>query len=365
MPYAAILSPDSAEAGSDANARLVGSGPFKLTSWEQGQSLVLERNPDYDWGPPIVDNEGPPYLSEFVFRVIPDSTTQITALETGEVDVLFINRPEHRLRLEDHPDIKLEEAVLNSLIYLGFNCTKPPLDEAVVRRALAHAVDKDEIVDLALGGMGRPAFAPLPPTIEGFDPSLQEHELAYDPEESRRLLREAGFDQVDDGGWVRSGEPLALELLTSTRAPNADVAALLQSHLKAIGVTVSIQQLESRAVMQATSEGGYDLLLWRYDWNDPDALRIFLSSARVGRTNRVYYSNPAFDALVDQGAHELDGTARHEIYLEAQKILLEDAPWQPLYNPLDVIAMRESVRDAHVGYMGRLLLNDARVVPEE
>jgi peptide/nickel transport system substrate-binding protein len=358
MPYAAIISPAPEGEG---KAPLTGSGPFRLASWERGHSLVLERNPDYAWGPPIVDNQGPPHLSELEFRVISDANTQLAALKTGEVDVLFINQPTHRQQLEGVPDVDLEEAVLNSLIYLGFNCEKPPLDEPIVRRALAHAVDKEEIVDLALDGMGRPAFAPLPPTIQGFAPSLKEEALDYKPDKALELLGKAGFEKNGAGGWERDGETLTLDLLTSTRAPNADIAALLQSHLEAVGVAVSIQQLESRAVMQATGEGTHDLLLWRYDWNDPDALRIFLSSQRIGSSNRVYYSSPEFDALVEQAAHELNEDTRMQLYREAQKLLLEDAPWQPLYNPIDVIAMRKRVSGAHVGYMGRLLLNDASI----
>lgn len=362
MPYAAIISPASIEAAEeDEGAHLIGSGPFKLRSWEQGQSLSLEPNPDYAWGPPIVENQGPPHLDTFEFRIIPDATTQLTALEAGEVDVLFINQPAHRDQLAAEEDIRLEEAVLNSLIYLGFNCETSPLDEVAVRQALAHAIDKTQIVDLALGGMGRAAFAPLPPTIQGFDVELKAHELGHNTARSAELLAEAGFSQGDDDTWQRDGEALEVELLTSTRAPNADIAALLQSQLKVIGVPLSIQQLDGRAVMQATGEGAYDLLLWRYDWNDPDALRIFLSSARIGSTNRVYYANPEFDALVEQAAHELDEEARMSLYLEAQKIILHDAPWQPLYNPVDVIAMRERVQDAQVGYMGRLLLNDTTI----
>jgi peptide/nickel transport system substrate-binding protein len=154
-------------------------------------------------------------------------------------------------------------------------------------------------------------------------------------------------------------------LLTSTRAPNEAVATLLQSQLKAIGVPVEIQQLDSKAVMDATAEGSFDLLLYRYGWNDPDALSIFLSSSRIGSTNRVGYSNPEFDALVEQGAHELDEDARTRLYLEAQKIALQDAPWQPLYNPVDIMAMSRLVQGAKIGHMGRLLLNDARVVEQK
>jgi peptide/nickel transport system substrate-binding protein len=267
--------------------------------------------------------------------------------------------------LEQDETVELADALMSDLIYLGFNAQKPPFDEVLVRQALSHAVNKDEIVNVALGGLGRTAFAPLPPGLPGFDPALKDYELGYDPEKAQALLTEAGFQQTDDGSWERDGQPLSAALLTSNRAPNEAVATLLQSQFKAIGVPVEIQQLDSKAVTDATSEGNFDLLLYRYGWNDPDALSIFLSSSRIGRTNRVGYSNPEFDALVEQGAHELDEDARVRLYIEAQKIALHDAPWQPLYNPVDVMAMSKRVQDAKIGHMGRLLLNDARVVEQE
>ncbi len=366
MPYAGIISPQSAQKVEESGeGHLVGSGPFILESWEPGQSITFSRNPDYAWGPPVVDNQGPSYLDALVYKVIPDATTQVTALKAGEVDVVFINQPSHVQSLEAAESIELEEALLNSLIYLGFNTQKPPFDEVLVRQALAHAVNKDEIVGAALGGLGQAAFAPLPPTLPGFDASLKDYELGYDPEKAQDLLVEAGFEQTGDGTWERDGQTLGGMLLTSTRSPNEAIATLLQSQFKAIGVPVDIQQLDSKAVMDATGKGQFDLLLWRYDWNDPDALNIFLSSDRIGSTNRVAYSNPEVDALLEQGARELDEEARQLLYVEVQQIILQDAPWQPLYNPVDVMAMGEGVQGAKVGHMGRLLLNDARVVEPE
>lgn len=365
MPYAAIISPASIEAAAAAGTgHLVGSGPFKLAGWSAGQSLTLERNPDYAWGPPTTENQGAPYLDQVIFKVIPDASTQLAALEAGEVDVIFINQPSHKQKLESDPNVTLHETVLNSLIYLGFNTQRPPFDEMTVRQAIAHAINKDEIVSLALGGLGQAAFAPLPPTLPGFDPSLKDYELGFDPERSRALLAEAGFEADSDGSWVRDGEPLQARLLTSTRPPNEAIATLIQSQLAAIGVPVEIQQLDGKAVMEATGKGEFELLLWRYDWNDPDALNIFLSAARIGSTNRVGYSNPEVDALLEAGAHELDEAARNALYVQTQQLILQDAPWQPLYVPVDVLAIRNRVQGAKPGYMGRLLLNDATIAPQ-
>jgi peptide/nickel transport system substrate-binding protein len=258
-----------------------------LSEWQAGQSITLRRNNGYNWGPALTQNRAAPHIEQMVFKVIPDATTQLAALETGEVDAIFINQPDHRLRLQKNPAIRLDDAVLNSLIYLGFNCKKPPFDDVRVRQALSYAVNKDEILKLALGGIGTVASAPLPPSLPGYDASLKQYELGFNPDKAKTLLREAGFASAPDGTWTRDGQPLKGVLLTSNRAPNDTISELLQSQLRAIGVPVEIQQLDGKAVMDASNQGKFDLLLWRYDWNDPDALNIFLGSNQIGNSNRV------------------------------------------------------------------------------
>lgn len=363
MPYAAIISPASVDKVQAAGkGALVGSGPFSLAEWRPGQAITLQRNPSYAWGPKLTKNQGAPYVEYLVFKVIPDANTQLAALDAGDVDGIFINQPEHRLALQKNESIQLYETVLNSLIYLGFNNRAAPFDDVRVRQALSHAVNKAEIVELALGGIGLVADAPLPPSLPGYDPALKAFALEYDPAGAQALLKQAGFVQDAAGTWTRDGKPLKAQLLTSNRAPNDTIAALLQSQLKAIGVPVEIQTLDSKAVMEATTAGKFDLLLWRYDWNDPDALNIYLGSSRIGSTNRVAYKNPEVDELLARGARELDTAKRNRLYVEAQKLILQDAPWQPLYVPLDVLALSKRVQGAQVGYMGRLLVNDAQVI---
>ncbi len=364
-PYAGIVSPAAVEAAGDAfGQQPVGSGPFKFASWQQGTEVVLERNPDYRWSPAPITNPGAPYLERGVFKVIPDASTQLAALQADEVDLIFVNAPNHIEKLKADPSVELIETRLNSLIYLGFNCARAPLDEVQVRQALSHAVNKEEILMAALGGTGQVAFAPMAPTLPGFDPSLRQHELGYDPARASALLSEAGFAPAAGGTLARNGQPLNLTLLTFARAPNEDVATLLQSQLKTVGVNVTIQQYDTPTAAKAATEGQYDLLLWRYDRNDADVLNVNLHSSRIGSSNRFGYSNPQVDELLDRAARELDEAARARYYVEAQKLIMADAPWQPLYVPVDVLAIKKRVQNYHLASMGRILLNEAQVLTQ-
>ena len=366
MPYAGIISPTAAKAeGDEFGQKPVGSGPFKLETWQPGVAVTLVRNPDYQWGPPAVKNTGPAHIERAVFKVIPEASTQLSALQAGDVDVIFVNQPGQIATLRADKNVTAVEAVLNSLIYLGFNCQKAPFDDVRVRQALSHAVNKAEIIQTALGGIGKEAFAPLAPTLPGFDAGLKQDELGYDPAKAASLLAEAGFAHGADGTWARDGQKLSATLVTSTRAPNDAIATILQSELKAIGVAVDIRQLDSQAAMTAMTKGDYDLMLWRYDWNDADVLNVYLSTGRIGQTNRNFYSNQTVDDLLDQATHEMDPAARAQLYVDAQKIILNDAPWQPLYSPVDVIAISNRVHDLTLGAMGRALLNDATIAGQQ
>ncbi len=359
MPYAGILSPSAVQsAGDEMGSKPVGTGPFRLSEWARGVSITLTRNPDYQWGPAEVKNRGPVHIQKLVFKIVPDAGTQLSALRSGDVDVVFVNDPGQVAALEKETGLRTEPAGIDALVYLGYNCAKPPFNEVKVRQALSHAVDKSAIVKTALAGLGTEANTPQPPSWLGYSTELKGYGQDYDPARARTLLKEAGFTQSSDGGWERDGKKLEAKLLTSTRAPNEAIATLLQSQFKALGIPVEIQQLDSAAVMKANNEGAFDLLLWRYDWNDPNALNIYLSSSRIRETNRVFYSNPKADALFDRGLHELDQERRAQLYQEVQKIILADAPWQPLYHPTEMMASRQRVKGMAIGSMGRMLVND-------
>lgn len=364
--YAGIISPTAVEKyGDQFGLNPVGSGAFKLDSWAPGEAITLARNETYAWGPAVLKNSGAPYLDQLVFKIVPDASTQLAAFQSGEIDVLFINQPSQIEILREDSDAQLVETTLNSLVYLGFNVQKAPFDNQQVRLAIAHAVDKDELVELALGGVGSRAFSPLAPTLPGYDPSLQELEPDYDLEAAEALLIQAGFERQNDGTWqnISSGEPLTLEILTSTRAPNELLATVLQDQLGRIGIKTSIRALESTAALELATKGEYQAMLWRYDWNDADVLNVYLSSARIGKTNRTFYGNPELDQILASAAAELDEPERNQMYSTAQRILISEQPWLPLYIPKDYIVMRNSIEGMVLGPMGRMLLTDAWLKP--
>lgn len=366
--YAGIISPAAVEKlGDKFGLSPVGSGPFMMKEWKPGETITLARFDSYAWPPAVVKNTGAPLIDELVFKIVPDATAVLTGFQAGEIDMLFVNQPAQFKALGKDKNATLVEANLHSLIYLGFNVAKQPFDNVDVRNAIAAAINKEEIVKLAVGGKGTAAFSPLPPTLPGFDASLADLAPKFDLTTAAELLKKAGYEQQADQSWknTASGEMLILEILTSTRPPNETIATIVQDQLSKLGVAVTIKALDSNAVTELGNKGDYQVMLWRYDWNDPDVLNMYLSSSRIGKTNRSNYSNPAVDELLSKAGATMDEGKRNGLYVDAQKLIIADQPWVPLYSPIDTIAIRSTIKDVVIGPMGRVLLNDAWVGPKE
>jgi len=362
QPYAGILNPAAVEAaGEEYGRRPVGTGPFMLSEWQTGQYIVLVPNPRYAWGPPEVSNRGVVHIDQLVIKFVPDEASQLSALRAGEIDITYVNLPDQVRQLVADPQIQVRDTNSAGLYYLAFNLRRPPLDKLEVRQALSHAVNKDEIVLVAFDGMADTVFSPLPPILPGFSPELEEYELKHDPDKARRLLSDAGLTIGQDGLVQWEGRPWRPMLITSGRGLNEAMATVLEAQFRTVGVSIDIRQMEVAAAIEAANNGEHDLLLWRYDWSDPDALYKFLSTDQIGAGNRAFYSNPRVDELLIQGQLEMDQNARLPLYIEAQKLILQDAPWQPLATPLGKVAARSEIKGLFVASQGRLLYNDVTV----
>lgn len=362
QPYAGILSPTAVEqAGEKFGQHPIGTGPFMLGEWNAGQSLVLMPFDKFAWPPADVTNPGRPHLDKLVLKIIPDNTAQLNALKAGEVDVTYATSADTISQLENDPNITLLDIPSSGLYYLAFNMQKPPLDQLQVRQALSHAINKAEIISIAFNGLANLVFTLLPPNVPGASPELAAYERKYDPDKARQLLTEAGLTTGANGQVLWQGQPLRMKLITYSSPLNSAIATLLESQLRAVGVGLDVQQMEVAGATEAANKGEHDLLLWRYDWTDPDALAMWFASSRIGAGNRAFYSNPEVDALLKQGKMELDQAKRIPLYIEAQKRILPDAVWQPLATPLSKVAVRTSVQNLHVVSLGRLLFNDVTI----
>ncbi len=361
--YAGILSPSAVKAANDDIGRkAIGTGPYKLKEWQTGQFITLERNADYKQFQAFYANKGAPYIQELRYKVIPEPTTQLAALDAGEIDLLG-------LRAQDVPKyggdarFKIYDSYTFGLTYLGFDTARKPFDDAKVRQALSYAVNKDEIVQVVFEGkLAKAQCCPIAESIQGYDPKLKEFELKYDAAKSKQLLDGLGYKAAANGPRASpDGKPFQPVLYTTNSDTHGKIATLLQAQFKAVGVDLQVKQLESGALLAATPKAEHDLYLNGYSWNEPDMFSLFLSCDRVKSSNRVLYCNQDLEKLIKAGRTELDQAKRMQIYVEAQKLTMQEAPWQPLYMPVNKTAVSTKIKDVKQAQSGGLLFHDAYI----
>jgi peptide/nickel transport system substrate-binding protein len=335
------------------NLDLIGSGAFRLKEYRQGEFVSLEAVKDHPTTPPKVDG--------VVFQTFDNQDALVQALVTGQVDMIteMPNTAVPALRNAENvalvvgaplaPDIAdiIPNQVTPELCPPDGSCTgHPALRDLAVRRALAHATDKQKIIDVVLLGLGTPGLTLVPDGLgEFYNNTIQDY--PFDLAEANRLLDEAGY-QDTDGDGVRQmpdgSRPLEFRLnfpSDSSTAPR--VAELLAESWGQIGVKLLPQALDPDTLTSVCCPTfDYDVLIWGWG-SDPDPgflLSVHLTDEIPTGNSETGYSNPEFDALYAQQATELDPEKRKEIIWQMQEILHRDVVYIVPYYAEEVQAYR-------------------------
>jgi peptide/nickel transport system substrate-binding protein len=316
---------------SDLTRNPVGMGPYKLRKWVPGQEVVLDSNKDYF--------EGRPYIDQYVYRIIPDPATMFLELQAGGVDLMgltplqYTKQTDTEYFRENFRKFRYPAFVYT---YMGFNLKHPFFQDRRVRQAIAHAIDKQEIVDVVLFGLGKPATGPYVPNTWPYNPKVKEYE--YNPGKARQLLKEAGWeDRKGNGTLEKDGRPFQFTIFTNMgNSTRMNTATIIQWRLAKIGIKVDIRALEwSTFVNQFIDKRRFEAVIlgWSIGF-DPDQYDIWFSGkTKEKEFNFVGYNNPEVDALLEKGRRTFDIEARKKIYYRMQEILAEDLPYIFLYVP--------------------------------
>lgn len=310
----------------------VGTGPFKFASYQPGESLRLVRNDDYFMGPPQLD--------EVVYRIVPDPNVQLAQLQAGELDVLIVDNPINAPRLEGHPDLRIMTSNQLNYVWAGPNLSREPFDRAELRQALSYALDREALVENIIQGFGQPAVGPISPVLQQyFNPDVKTY--PHDPERSRELLLEAGFEFADDGTAHYGGEPFSFTITYPNVQIFGQLATLVQQYYADIGIETRLNGLEFNTfVSEALVPRDFDMLLgWWVTPPDPDIFPYYHSSAAEAGNNPVMYRSPDADALLTRGREVADPEARAAIYHELLEILAEEVPYIYLWYPDEIQAL--------------------------
>ena len=297
----------------------IGTGPFVISDVEGTNKVVLTANQNY-W------MEGYPYLDSVEIVPYEDDAARELALKGGEVDFMITISPQNLQELQDDPNVVVETSPRLSYDYFGLNLTKEPFSHKEVRQAIAYAIDRQQICDFAYFGICEAIDGPTASGSPWYFPYAPY--TPRDLDKARSLLDEAGY-----------GDGFSFVMNTVVGFGETDRAAqVVQQQLAEIGITVDIQPEEAAVIIDKEGSGDFDAIMWSW-LGLTDAADYFYLQHHTGEgLNFTGYSNPDFDKLVVEGTQTGDFQQRYDIYQQANKILVDDAPYIYMYAKSEVKA---------------------------
>jgi peptide/nickel transport system substrate-binding protein len=357
----------------------VSSGPFTIKEHREGAYLFLEKNKYFfGAGNKIAGRKLGPYIDGIIFKYYGTSDAAILGLKKGSVDMFWWGIESGYLEdLKKEKDVQLYSNERSALYYMGFNVRKPPFNDPNLRRAIATLVDKDFIISRILQGQGIKMNSVVPPGNRfWYCPDLPTYGDGLAREERVRraceILRKAGYTwkvpPVDRSGKVVKGEEIRLpdgrpmeKFMILTPPADYDPARamsgmMIQEWLKEAGIPASAKPMAFKALAdQVSVRHDFDAFILGYGRLslDPDYIRRFFHSSQDKSRggNKAGYKNPDFDRIADASTRMMDPNQRRELIWDMQKIVMQDVPYLPLYNPNLIEAVR---KDKFTGWVQML-----------
>ncbi|MHC8514295.1 ABC transporter substrate-binding protein [Sporosarcina sp. ITBMC105] len=299
-----------------ASKEPIGSGPFKFGEFKQGVNITLLPNKDY--------HDGAPKIDKLVFTVIPDEQTAIQALVNGEIDV-FDNVPTASVdQLKSNDKIRLELNEYPSPARIIFNLTKEEVADVNVRKAIATAIDKEEISNKVYAGVQKPEYSMYPSLID-WAANTKETSPEFNIKKAEQILIDAGYEK-DENGFYISG--LSLEVFEGGGYP--DMANLMKATLAKAGIGIDIKVSEFNAWNQKVTIDRNFVMELQGGFMGPDPAALAKRYGTGVGSNYGEYSNAKFDELTKKAGSTGDQKMRAQYYKEAQAILAEELPFIPI-----------------------------------
>ena len=323
--------------GAEMTQRPIGTGPYRFVSATPDRNVILERNEEFFGSRANV--------ARVEFKVVPDTVTRALELRKGSADVaLNAVTPDMAETLQKSPRLKVLKSRGTNYAYLAFNMQDPILKQRLVRQAIAHAINRQEMIEHLWRNTVRPAVSVLPPFSWAFEPDVRTY--PYDPPKAEQLLDQAGFPRKADG------TRFTLDFKTSTEEIGLLKAGVMQVQLRQVGIEIRIRSYDFATFYSDIVNGRFQLYSLRWIGGNihPDILEFLFSSENFppNGANRGRYENPRLDALLERARRTLDREGQTRIYSEVQRILAEDLPYVHLWYFDNVCVYNRRIRNVHL-----------------
>lgn len=348
--WAVILNGEAVDkAGANYGVTTVdGTGPYKFKEWVRQQRFVVERNPDYAWGSPVFQNTGAPYLDSVEVRIIPEDNTRIAEFEAGTIHLLVDTPPQEVERLSAGEKVGVVKYDQLQTTYFGLNTKKGPVDDVQVRRAIGHAINRDEIVKGAFFGLGEAAVNMLAPKTPGNWVGVKDLAATFNLDKAKATLETAGWKAGAGGIREKGGQQLVVPFWYINDSATTLMAQILQEQLAKAGIKLDAKPYEETAWFAAARTGDQVGFTVGVFYENADVLRFYFYSKQQPAPNRFGYAIPELDALMEDTLTNTDKAAVTKDYEAIQKALAEQAPALPLIHQQGVLGASKQVRGIKV-----------------
>ena len=306
-----ILPADLIESGHDFNKEPIGTGPYKLVAWNRGESVEFEAFEDYF--------EGAAPIKHVIWKIIPEGSSRTMAMEAGEVDLVVDVETTDKTRIAETEGMTLYSEPGTSHNFLTINNEVAPFDNINFRKAIASAIDKDAVVQVALNGDGTPVNAMVPDCFEG---TTDEGAPTYDVEQAKAYLEESGLDPAECGFTIICSDEIKLRS-----------GQVIQSSLKEnLGVEVQLESMDLSTYLDAVMSGNYEAALGGFTSSDfLGYVQGIYHSDSINASNLSRTNDPHLDELIEAIQAALDPEERIPLVTELSIAVNERCPFVPLY----------------------------------
>ncbi len=315
-----ILPKAAAEAaGAEFGNKPIGTGPFKFVSWKRGDTIEFEANADYF--------EGRPKLDKVTFKIVPDNSARVVALESGDLDlVLSPLSPQDVTRMATKSGFKVNRIPAAGYTYISLNTSDPILSDVKVRQAISFLVNRQQITDTIYKGIGKVAKGPIPPGMWAYTEDLPSYD--YSPTKAAQLLDDAGWKAGADGKRSKGAQPLKLTLRTHTEDPDRrQVIEVLQAEFTKAGIQADTAVNDFATMLNDMTASKYQIAVIGWlNLANPDRA-MFRQFTIGGAGNYGKYNNPDVDKLIKDARTTLDQNAAKALYVKASQQIVQDAPY--------------------------------------
>ena len=333
----AIVPKKLIDEGHDFNADPIGTGSYKFVKWNRGDSLEFEAFEDYF--------EGAPKIKNMTWKIIPEGSSRTIALEAGEVDMIIEVEAMDVERIESNSDLTLLKHESTAINWLMLNNEKPGLDNQNVRHAINSAINRDDLVTVAMNGMAAPAYSSTPLSMLG---STDEGADTYDVKKAQEYMDASGVDP----------KSVKMSIICSNDTKKR-AAEVIQSNLTEIGINCEIESMDLATYLSTTAEGNYTASIGGYSSSDMVSYLVGVyHSKSIGASNKTRLNNPEIDALIDEAAATVDPKAREVILKEVTVQLNELCPQVSLYQDMYLRAYNANLEGVDINAGGSIRFQD-------